>query len=56
MAVDIWRGVGYVMTVCIAGLLSILPDYYEAAAIDEAGSFQLFRYVTFPLILPPLLP
>lgn len=54
MAVDIWRGVGYIMTILIAGILSISSDYYEAAAIDGAGGWKKFRYITFPLILPTL--
>ncbi len=54
MAVDIWRGVGYIMTILIAGLLSISTDYYEAASIDGADGWQKFRYITFPLILPTL--
>ncbi len=54
MAVDIWRGVGYIMTILIAGLLSISSDYYEAAAIDGAGGWDKFRYITLPLILPTL--
>ena len=54
MAVDIWRGVGYIMTILIAGILSISSEYYEAAEIDGAGSFSRFRYITFPLILPTL--
>lgn len=54
MAVDIWRGVGYIMTILIAGILSISTDYYEAAAIDGAAGWQKFRYITFPLLLPTL--
>ena len=54
MAVDIWRGVGYIMTILIAGILSISSDYYEAAAIDGAGGWKKFWYITFPLILPTL--
>ena len=54
MAVDIWRGVGYIMTILIAGILSISSDYYEAAAIDGADGWQKFRYITFPLLLPTL--
>lgn len=54
MAVDIWRGVGYIMTILIAGILSISSDYYEAAAIDGVNGWTKFRYITFPLILPTL--
>lgn len=54
IAVDVWRGVGYIMTILIAGILSISPTYYEAADIDSANAFQKFRYITFPLLLPTL--
>jgi raffinose/stachyose/melibiose transport system permease protein len=54
MAVDIWRGTGYIMTILIAGILSISITYYEAASIDGANGFQKFRFITFPLLLPTL--
>lgn len=54
MAVDIWRGTGYIMTILIAGILSISTTYYEAASIDGASGFQKFRYITLPLLLPTL--
>lgn len=54
MGVDIWRGVGYIMTILIAGILSISSEYYEAASIDGATGWQKFRYITFPLLLPTL--
>ncbi len=54
MAVDIWRGTGYIMTILIAGILSISQDYYEACSIDGASSWQKFRFITLPLLLPTL--
>lgn len=54
MAVDIWRGTGYIMTILIAGILSISTTYYEAASIDGANGFQKFRYITLPLLMPTL--
>lgn len=54
MAVDIWKGTGYIMTVLIAGLMSISPTYYEAADIDSANGFQKLRYITLPLLMPTL--
>jgi raffinose/stachyose/melibiose transport system permease protein len=54
MAVDIWRGTGYIMTILIAGILSISTTYYEAASIDGANGIQKFRYITLPLLLPTL--
>ncbi|HBI74384.1 MAG TPA: sugar ABC transporter permease [Lachnospiraceae bacterium] len=52
MAVDTWKGMGYIMVVIIAGVLSISPDYYEAASIDGASFWQKFRSITLPLLKP----
>lgn len=54
MAVDTWKGMGYIMVVIIAGLMSISPEYYEAASIDGANFFQKFRLITIPLLKPVL--
>lgn len=50
MAVDIWRGTGYIMTLLIAGILAIPNIYYEAAAIDGANAWQRFRFITLPML------
>ena len=50
MAVDIWRGTGYIMTMILVGILTIPDVYYEAAAIDGANGWQRFRYVTLPML------
>ena len=50
MAVDIWRGVGYIMTMLIAGIMAIPKDYYEAAAIDGANAWNRFLHVTLPML------
>lgn len=52
MSVDTWKGMGYIMVVIIAGLMSISPDYYEAANIDGANFWQKFRFITLPLLKP----
>lgn len=54
IAVDTWRGVGYIMVILIAGLHAIPRDYYEAAAIDGAAGIQAFRHITLPLLVPVL--
>lgn len=54
MVVDIWKGAGYIMTILIAGILSISPEYFEAASIDGANGFHKFRSITLPLLLPTL--
>ncbi len=47
-AVEIWRGVPFVMLLLLAGLQTIPLEQYEAAAIDGAGPWQRFRFVTLP--------
>ena len=54
MAVDIWKGMGYIMTILIAGIMSIPQTYYEAASIDGGNTWQCFRHITLPLLAPTL--
>jgi raffinose/stachyose/melibiose transport system permease protein len=54
VGVDVWRGVGYIMVILIAGLLAIPRDYYEASSIDGATWWQSFRHITLPLLRPVL--
>ena len=54
MFVDIWRGVGYIMTIILAGLQSINKDYYEAADIDGANWWVRLKSITLPLLKPSL--
>ena len=54
MAVDIWKGMGYIMTILIAGIMSISPVYYEAARIDGGNAWQCFRHITLPMLIPTL--
>src|SRR5579859_861226 len=46
-------GEGFV--VLLVGLQSVPAEYYDAAVVDGAGPFSLFRYVTLPLISPWLI-
>src|SRR3954451_23716027 len=50
MLVVSWIGVGYWMMFLIAGLKEIDPALYEAAALDGAGGWARFRYVTVPQV------
>jgi len=47
---SVWKVLGYNMVIYLAGLQGIPEEYYEAAAIDGASSWQRFRYLTIPLI------
>jgi raffinose/stachyose/melibiose transport system permease protein len=50
--VDVWKGVGLATVIYIAGLVSIPSDYYEAAEVDGASSWDVFRYIMLPLARP----
>ncbi|MCI3919306.1 sugar ABC transporter permease [Paenibacillus sp. TRM 82003] len=50
--VDVWKGVGLATLIYMAGIVSIPKEYYEAAKVDGAGSWTLFRNVIFPLSWP----
>jgi len=52
IAANVWRGVPFVAICLLAGLQTISPSLYEAAALDGATPWQRFRYVTLPLLTP----
>lgn len=51
---SLWKDIGFVMTILLAGLQNIPPEYQEAAAIDGASGWQLHRFITLPLLAPAL--
>lgn len=53
--IDIWQWTPYVALILYSGLRSIPMECYETAAVEGAGRFQAFRYVTIPLLRPVLL-
>jgi len=55
IAMAVWRNLGFAMIVFLAGLQAIPATLYEAAAIDGAGRWQGFRYVTLPMLRPTIL-
>ena len=48
IAMSIWQAVGFHMVIWLAGLQTIPPTLYEAAAIEGSSKWQTFRYVTWP--------
>ena len=50
--VDVWKGVGLATVIYMAGVVSIPQDYFEAARIDGATSWQNFWEITLPLLQP----
>lgn len=55
IAVSVWKRLGYALIILLAGLKSIPEDYEEAASLDGAGSWDIFRLIILPLLKTPLL-
>jgi multiple sugar transport system permease protein len=53
--VDIWEWTPFMFLILLAGLQAIPLDPYEAAEVDGATKFQIFRDITFPLLKPAVL-
>jgi raffinose/stachyose/melibiose transport system permease protein len=52
MGIDVWKGFGITLIYWLAALQTVPQSIYEAARIDGAGSRQLLRYVTLPMVTP----
>jgi raffinose/stachyose/melibiose transport system permease protein len=50
--VDIWKGVGIATLIFMAGIVAIPHEYFEAARMDGAGAWSVFRNITLPLVRP----
>ena len=55
MVMTIWRNMGTLMIIFLAGLQAIPEELKEAAAIDGAGKWRTFRSITLPLLKPVLI-
>ena len=53
--ISVWKQLGYNMIIFLVGIRAIPILYYEAAAVDGAGAWSKFRYITLPLVAPVLL-
>lgn len=51
----IWKDAGFFMIFYLAGLQNLPRDVYEAAIIEGASPMQMFRHITFPLLMPTTL-
>jgi multiple sugar transport system permease protein len=52
--INIWRHMGYTALLLFGGLVMIPQTYYEAASLDGAGEWHMFRTITLPLLRPVL--
>jgi multiple sugar transport system permease protein len=55
LLVDVWQWTPFMALIIYAGIRSLPAEPYESAVIDGAGSFQLFRYITIPMLKPLIL-
>jgi multiple sugar transport system permease protein len=49
---NVWRGVPFIAISLLAGLQTVPPSLYEAATLDGASRWQMFRRITYPLLTP----
>jgi len=49
---SIWKDIGFVTVIYLAGLQDIPEHLYEAASLDGATPWQRFRHVTLPMLMP----
>jgi alpha-glucoside transport system permease protein len=54
IAVGVWMWTGFAMVVISAGLKGISKEVIEAARVDGANEFQIFRRIIFPLVSPTI--
>ena len=52
--INIWQYTGYTVLLVLAGLQRIPADVYEAAVLDGASEWRIFRNITLPLLRPML--
>ncbi|MDD3824166.1 MAG: sugar ABC transporter permease [Sphaerochaetaceae bacterium] len=48
----LWQNIGFCMVIYLAGLQTIPPDFFDAAAIDGANPWQRFKSIIFPYLAP----
>ena len=55
MLVDVWQWTPFVFIVILAALQGIPEEYYEAARLESASSWTLFRFITLPMLQPTII-
>lgn len=52
VTIEIWQWTPFVLLLMLAGLQTLPDDVYEAAALENASTWQQFWTITFPMLLP----
>jgi multiple sugar transport system permease protein len=55
IVINTWRGLPFYGITLLAGLQTVPSELYDAAAIDGAGGWHRFRFITLPLLRPIIL-
>lgn len=55
VVMDVWHWTPFVTLTLLAGLSALPQDPYESAKIDGANNFQIFIYITIPMLVPVLI-
>jgi multiple sugar transport system permease protein len=55
IAMDVWKSTPFVALLLLAGRLAVPRELYQAARLDGAGAWALFRHITLPLLWPLML-
>lgn len=50
--IDTWEWTPFVMMILLAGLLALPQEPFESAKVDGASGWQIFKYLTLPLLKP----
>ncbi len=52
---DVWKATPFAALLLLAGLKTIPQELYQAARVDGAGTWAIFRHITLPLMVPAIL-
>jgi multiple sugar transport system permease protein len=52
LAVELWKNFAFFTLFFLAGLYAIPSEYYEASSVDGSGTWQRFRDITIPMLMP----
>jgi multiple sugar transport system permease protein len=52
---DAWQWTPFMFVILLAGLTAIPPEYFEAASLDGASTWQTVRRITIPILVPVIL-
>ena len=55
VGIQAWAGLGFILILYLSAMDNIPQDYYDAAKVDGAGTWGVFRHIQLPLISPVIL-